>query len=161
MRKLALILALIGTGLLSTVVNAEMYRWEKNGKVFYSDQPPPDRQVEKIDPQVPGTQKPAPKTSNDRQQQINQIRSQECEKARARLIEYQNSPVLKQRNLKGEERELTSSERIDVIVRAQTDVNELCGENDTELEEAEQDFSAEPEDFGGDVDSNDGESDAN
>lgn len=160
MRKLALILAFVGTGLLSTAVTAEMYRWEKNGKTYYSDQPPPDRQVEKISPQVPGAVKPAPQAGNEQQAQVSKIRGQECDKARARLMEYQNSPVLKQRNLKGEERELTASERIDVIVRAQTDVNELCGED----EETGQGFSPDPENFGNDsteVDANEGESAAN
>lgn len=141
MRKLALILAALGTGLSSIAMAEDMYRWQENGKTYYGDQPPVNRQVETIDPKVPSARQPAEEVGDDRQAQVDKVRSQECDKARARLVEYQNSPTLKQRNLKGEERELTASERIDVIVRAQTDVNELCGEADET-----ENFSGEPVD---------------
>lgn len=143
MRKPVLILAAFGLSLCSAAMAEDMYRWQENGKTYYGDQPPNNRQVEKINPQVPQGAPAAEQADDDRQAKVDKIRGQECDKARARLVEYQNSPVLKQRNLKGEERELTASERIDVIVRAQADVNELCGESPTTSEES---FSEEPVD---------------
>ena len=133
MNKLIPVLGLV-LATTSTLAAAEgVYRWEQNGKVIYSDQPPPNSQAEKVDTHVPGVPRPALSGEAARQQEIKQaIRAQECEKARARLNEYQNAPVLKQRNLKGEERELTSNERIDIIVRAQGDVSELCGDPEEE-----------------------------
>ena len=130
MRKPVLVLVLCGLGLSSLSYAEGVYRWEHNGKVFYSDQPPPTANAKEVDTHVPGKpQAPvnrAGPTSDERQA----LRSQECEKARARLIEYQNAPVLKQRNLKGEERELSANERIDVIVRVQSDIDQLCNEPD-------------------------------
>ena len=134
MRKPIVLLTLLGLGLSGITYAQGVYRYEKNGKVYYSDQPPPSVNAKQVDTHVPGAPRPESNTQPQKNSERQAIRSQECDKARARLVEYQNSPIIKQRNLKGEERELTAAERIDVIVRAQTDVNELCGPAEEEDE---------------------------
>jgi hypothetical protein len=119
---------------MTATVSAEgVYKYVKDGKVIYSDQPPPSANAQKMEAYSSSHAVTRPKSApkvEDKDNQLSAIRTQECNKARARLVEYQNSPTLIQRNLKGEQETLTAEQRIDVIVRAQTDVNDLCNERD-------------------------------
>lgn len=135
MNKVLIVLLIGCLGVTASASAQGVYKYVKDGKVVYSDQPPPSVEAEKIEAysnkqtgSSPATEPPSTKPADSKRAAI---RSQECDKARARLVQYQNAPTLVQSNLKGEQKELTASERIDVIVRAQTDVNQLCDEQPT------------------------------
>lgn len=120
-----------------------VYKYVKDGRTYYSDQPPPNVNAQEVESYSRGTSGPAPRAEEtEAESQKQAIVQQECDKARARLVEYQNSPILIQRNLKGEEQELTAEERIDVIVRAQQDVNQLCGEPSADVLDSDLDSDA-------------------
>lgn len=130
MNKYRIFLFAACLGMATAASAGGVYKYEKDGKVIYSDQPPPNTRAQKIDsyssknPESRPTSEPVEQDTAER----SAIRSKECAKARARLAEYQEAPTLIQRNLKGEQVTLSAQERIDVLVRAQVDVNELCGE---------------------------------
>ena len=146
-----LISACLGMAAFTPLAQAEgVYRWEENGKLMYSDQPKAGAKIEQVD-KYGHVKKPTSDASkqDESADKTSAVRSQECDKARARMVEYQNSPTLSQRNLKGEVRNLSASERIDIIVRAQTDVNDLCGEPQASTPESQN-----PGNFTADVDIN-------
>ena len=139
MNRYLVLLLISCLGMTASVSAQGVYKYVKDGKVVYSDQPPPNVQAKKIEAygsKRPTTQPVKPEQENQEDPRVKAVRSQECEKSRARLVQYQSSPVLKQSNLKGEEKELTSQERIDVLVRAQQDVNDLC-DTDKDSEDAQ------------------------
>lgn len=138
MNKYLILFLISCLGMTASVSAQGVYKYVKDGKVVYSDQPPPNAQAKKIEAygsKRPTTQPVKPETTEE-DPRVTAVRSQECDKARARLVQYQESPTLKQRNLKGEEKELTAQERIEIIVRAQQDVADLCN-TDAESDDEE------------------------
>lgn len=131
MHKTIAALTILGLTMAGIAHAAGVYRYEKDGKVYYSDQPPANAKVEEVDsmgfthPLNSSDFKVQDEDGNE--DNLQAIRSKECVKAKERLTEYEDSPTLIQRNLKGDELTLTAEERVQVIARAQQDVRDLCG----------------------------------
>lgn len=134
----------LGTGLvLSTgFVSAEIYRWvDDQGRVHYGDRPATGRAAERLQSTPAGPSRPADRDASGddadpqsdaeaRARRAERVRDEECDKARKRLQAYRDASRLTTTGPEGEPRELDAEERVDVIVRAEEQVAELCPETD-------------------------------
>lgn len=121
---------------------AEIYRWvDDQGRVHYGDRPAAGRSAEKLQSTPAGPARTAGRdTSGDRAdpadeaeeraERAAEVRQQECKKARTRLQAYRDAARLTTTGPDGETRELDADERVDVIVRAEEQVAELCPDSD-------------------------------
>lgn len=56
----------------------------------------------------------------------NQVRSEQCEKAKKRLEDYNNADQLLVTDEQGQQREITPDEKIEAIVRAKRETQDFC-----------------------------------
>lgn len=143
MNKIALLVLTAFLGISSLAQAEAVYKYTVDGKVIYSDQPPPGADAKRMDSYSSSKpdSRPTSEATADEGDQFTALRSSECKKAQERLKQYQDSPTLIQRNLKGEQVTLSASERLDVIVRAQQDADELCGPPPAAEEENDDGFA--------------------
>lgn len=114
--------------------SANLYRWvDEQGVVHYSDQPRPGAEAVTLSGPRRGGDRAKAEGSREgadsRARRAEQIRAEECEKARKRLAEYREAATLTTTGPDGEQRTLTSEERVRAIARAEEDVAGLCGEH--------------------------------
>jgi hypothetical protein len=80
--KAILILVLAMTA--ATAAHAQLYKWvDKDGKVTYSDQPPPDAKASRVNPPPPVAAPAAPRTAIEKDKELEKGRTQAREKAKA------------------------------------------------------------------------------
>jgi hypothetical protein len=110
--------------LVSVAAAAEVYRWvDAEGEVQYSD-----RQVQGAEPAEVKVPEVVDAVSVAESADTQVVRDQQCELARKRLDEYENSDALFQEDEFGRRREISGEERVQLIARGQSNVNEFCGE---------------------------------
>jgi hypothetical protein len=116
----------IGAALLlvSVAAAAGVYRWvDAEGEVHYSDRPVQGAAPTQV--KVPEAGDGAAVTESAETQSA---RAKQCELARKRLNEYEISDALFQEDEFGRRREISGEERVQLIVRAQANVQAFCGE---------------------------------
>ncbi|CAN0227825.1 unnamed protein product [Chrysoparadoxa australica] len=140
--RTVVMLAGAGLALFTGLASAEIYRWvDDQGRVHYGDRPAAGRPAEKLQSTPAGPARTADRDTSgneagrtdeadDRAERAAEVRQQECEKARTRLQAYRDAARLTTTGPEGETRELDADERVDVIVRAEEQVAELCPESD-------------------------------
>jgi hypothetical protein len=133
--------------LLGNFAAAQAYKWtDENGKVHFSDSPPPDRKAQELNvkPAVPANPNAKPGRSWESQleeSRMNQLRAQqqkdaeerkariaenECHRARYRLDMLQNSRRVYKVDDKGQRQYLDDKDRPAQIQSAQQAVEKHC-----------------------------------
>lgn len=133
--------------LVSGVAGAQVYRWvDKDGKVHYSQQKPPDQKATELkiptapsqaaaatdgtapaaarDPDDPDA--PPPNENDAVRAQLEKLRLSRCETARAVFTRYQNAPYLERAAADGTKQRLTPEEEAAERVRVQQEMDEAC-----------------------------------
>lgn len=68
----------------ATTAHAQLYKWvDKDGKVTYSDQPPPDAKATRMTTPPPAAAPAAPRTALEKDKELEKGRTQSREKAKA------------------------------------------------------------------------------
>ncbi len=113
-------------------VLADVYRWvDADGKVHYSDTPPPDQRpaerlkVESSKPRVPLPDEPKPAETPPADAQ-NTLRQKQCEVWQAALKTYTSGELLVQTDAEGNQKPLTPAERDAAILEARANVTAFC-----------------------------------
>ncbi|MGH8455145.1 MAG: DUF4124 domain-containing protein [Nevskiales bacterium] len=125
MSKLAIVVIGAGLLLVSVAAAAEVYRWvDAEGEVHYGDRPVQGAQeVQVKTPDSGETAATSPESAA-----AQSARAQQCELARKRLNEYEKSDALIQEDEFGRRREIRGEERVQLIVRAQSNVKDYCSD---------------------------------
>jgi len=131
---------------LALPVGAQVYRWvDKDGKVHYSSQKPPDVEVKELDIKSANSLgAPAPTTAaaatapaaapstapaapNDGvQKELDALKAQRCSAAKAVEARYANAPYLQAKNPDGTSRQLSVEEEARERVRVKQDIEGAC-----------------------------------
>lgn len=112
--------------LVSAAAAAEIYRWvDAKGKVHYSDRPVADAQS--VEVRVPESAESGGSTEPV-DDEAAAVRAKHCALAQQRLKDYESSDGLVQEDEFGRRREIKGEERVQLIVRAQSDVKTFCSE---------------------------------
>ena len=147
-RTAPLLLAAAAWLALIAPAGAEVYRWtDKNGRVQYGDQPPPDVQARPITAKPASGSAPAPSktiSEQDKDYQKRQLAAQEkateqakgdkqaqtkrdnCAAARSRLASFEQGGRIYTIDEKGERKYLEDADRPAAIESAQKSVAEWC-----------------------------------
>lgn len=128
-----IVLALLCCSLLAAPALADVYRWvDADGKVHYSDTPPPAQQpterleVETDRPRVPLRDEPEPAASPAPDDAQNVLRQKQCEVWQAALKTYSSGDLLVQTDADGNQKPLTPEERDAAILEARANVTAFC-----------------------------------
>lgn len=124
-------LLLLCFALLAAPALADVYRWvDADGKVHYSDTPPPAHQpaerlkVESDRPRPPPSDEPEPAPAPDNTQSV--LRQKQCEVWQAALKTYTSGELLVQTDAEGNQKPLTPAERDAAILEARANVTAFC-----------------------------------
>jgi hypothetical protein len=130
---------------LALPATAQVYRWtDKDGKVHYSSQKPPDVEAKDLGIKsqntlgapatTPAADAPAaapstaPATPNDGvQKELDALKAQRCNAAKAVAARYENAPFLEAKNPDGSPRRLSVEEEARERVRVKQDIADACG----------------------------------
>jgi len=143
-RALALVLAAVIAG----AAAAQVYKWtDKDGKVHYSNQAPPEAAAEaktlKLDPgptaAAPGaatapaappagapTTGPDAKPNAEVEAQLAALDQQRCNAAKAVAARYETAPFLQTKDADGQTRKLSVEEEAAERLKVKADVERLC-----------------------------------
>lgn len=127
-------LMLLLSALTATAHAGDIYRWvDAQGVTHYSDRATASRaeaiqlKTGPADSRVPDAQAASEQPAATLQSTA-QIRADECTKAQARLDSYRQADQLLFTDSDGEQREATPDERIQAIVRAETQTRAFCAQ---------------------------------
>lgn len=137
----ALLAAVLATATLGASAG-EVYKWvDPAGRTHYSDMPRPG--WERVDLRgsnaVANATAPAAAESADGGESgeateagtdtaaREQLRAEECQRAKDQLASYQRAPNIVERDALGNEKEYSSEERLQLLERTQKRVDEYCG----------------------------------
>lgn len=128
---------------------AEIYHWiGSDGLPHYGDRPPPGANAVRIQPAQGDFVPPPPaaaaavddavddnaadgeNTGATDPERTARIRREQCAKARERLENYSGAARMQVRNEDGEVREMSAEERVQAIAHAESDVAQLCGQDE-------------------------------
>lgn len=126
------ILAMVSS-LFCSAAAADVYRWtDIDGNVHFGDRPqyvdePIEVKTADIGDPDDAPDTAAPDTA-DADAAALEARAENCEVASKRLAEYERADQLVGEDEYGRKRDIIGEERVEVLLRAQKDVEEFCGE---------------------------------
>ncbi len=127
--RVSILLAAAMALLFSTfAISGNIYRWvDDKGVAHYGDRPDVGAEVVRV---RNGKPVPPPNTQGKEQteDELAEIRSNQCEKARKRYSQFESSDRIVETDAFGKKRELSAEERLTSIARAKGDIASYCGE---------------------------------
>lgn len=101
-----------------------IYRWvDSEGIKHYGDRPVPHADSVRV---RDGKPVPSSKKENSEDEEMTQLREEQCQLAKARYGEYSESNRMIEKDAFGKERELSPEERLAAIAKAKNDVETYC-----------------------------------
>jgi|SRR5687768_7090708 hypothetical protein len=103
-----------------------VYRWtDENGRLHYSDQPGPNREVvERVDVRTGSKVEEESPTADP--EAVTAQRAEKCAAKRVQFSSYNSAVRLVEKDALGREHEYTADERDALIAKTQAEIDQLC-----------------------------------
>lgn len=123
--------ALLCAAAVSGVHAGQVYKWvDPSGRVHFSDTPQPGWRAVDLN-ESPATSTAAESDAADSGDQVgprDQLRAEECQRAKTQLATYKSATKIVERDALGKDKEYSNEERLQLLEQTQKRVKDFCGE---------------------------------